>query len=93
MKRNGFFLFFLMVFILSSSLLMAQSNTVIDTLLNEKHADLERTAYMVLSAASLVDENTDVSRAFAALKRSSGRYLRKRKQRILFHTASIHFCL
>ncbi len=79
MKRNGFFLFFLMVFILSSSLLMAQSNTVIDTLLNEKHADLERTAYMVLSAASLIDENTDVSGAFAALKKEQWPVFEKKK--------------
>ncbi len=68
MKRNYFFLFFFTVFVFVSSFLAAQSNEVIDTLLGEKNADIGRTTYMVLCAASMINENTDIPGAFAVLK-------------------------
>ncbi len=69
MKRNRFFLFFLIVYGFMSSMLMAQSNTIIDSLLNEKKADMGQTVYMVLSAASMIDDSVDVPGALAALKK------------------------
>ncbi len=53
--------------ILSVSGLSAQSNEIIDKLLTENAADLGSTAYMVLSAASMIDENTGTAEAAAAL--------------------------
>ncbi len=65
MKRKCFFLFFLMILTVSG--LFAQSNEVIDKLLTEDTADLGSTAYMVLSAASMIDENAGTAEAVAAL--------------------------
>jgi len=65
MKRNYFFLFFLMILTVSG--IFAQSNEIIDKLLTEDAADLGSTAYMVLSAASMIDENTGTAEAAAML--------------------------
>lgn len=45
----------------------SQSNEVMDALLAEEQATLGKTAYLVLSAAGLVDEAQSVEQAFASL--------------------------
>ena len=56
------------LFSLISGMLFAQSNEIIDSLLGEKKADFGRTAYMVLSASSLVDDSSAVSDVLAKLQ-------------------------
>ncbi len=47
--------------------LSAQSNTVIDKLLNEDKADWGKTSYLVLTAAELLDETSDIPGALENL--------------------------
>ncbi len=68
MKGKFFFLFFLITISFQGVNLFAQSNSVIDTLLNEDKADLGRTAYMVFSAASLVDDSAEIPEVLDFLK-------------------------
>ncbi len=80
MKRRYFFLFFLIAGVFISGKVFAQSNAVIDKLLNEKTADFGRSAYMVLSAASLVNESSDIPKALAVLQKEQWKVLSKKKQ-------------
>ena len=50
-------------------ILSAQSNTVIDELLEKEKADWGRTAYMVLTAAELMDESTAISEVLTNLEK------------------------
>ncbi len=67
MKRNHFFIFFFILFSSISGMLFAQSNAVIDKLLEEGKADYGRSVYMILSAAEIVDENIDIPGALKTL--------------------------
>jgi len=53
--------------------LSAQSNTVIDKLLNEGKADWGKTSYMVLSAAEIISENTEISEVQTKLEKQQWR--------------------
>jgi hypothetical protein len=48
-------------------IISAQSNTVIDELLNEDKADWGRTSYMVLSAAEIISENEAIPEVLTKL--------------------------
>ncbi len=48
-------------------LLTAQSNTVIDELLEKERADFGRTSYMVLSASGLIEDNTTMEESIKYL--------------------------
>lgn len=61
MKRNCFFLFFFTVIL--TGFAFSQSNELIDTLLDEQSAGFGNTAYMVLSAASIIDESSTIQDA------------------------------
>ena len=50
-------------------ILHSQSNTVIDELLDTEKADWGQTTYMVLTAAELLDENTNMAEAIKALEK------------------------
>lgn len=80
MKRRYFFLFFLIAGIFISGKVFAQSNAVIDKLLNEKTADFGRSAYMVLSAASLMSDSSDISKTLGFLEKEQWKGLSKKKQ-------------
>ena len=71
MKEKCVFLFFLIVFAFMGWNLFGQSNSVIDTLLDEAEADLGNTAYMVFTGAGLLDEGADVSAGLKVLAEGS----------------------
>ncbi|MCF6335422.1 MAG: hypothetical protein L3J12_06750 [Spirochaetales bacterium] len=48
----------------------AQSNTIIDNLLEEKKADWGKTVYMVFTAADLAEENSEISEIMESLSRN-----------------------
>lgn len=50
-------------------ILSAQSNTVIDELLEKEKADWGRTTYLVLTAAELMDESTAISEVLTNLEK------------------------
>ena len=52
---------FSLVLVCLPLIVSAQANTIIDELLEKDKADWGNTAYMVLTAAELIDENTDIS--------------------------------
>lgn len=60
MKTKRLILFSL-VLVFLPLILSAQSNTIIDELLEKETADWGNTAYLVLTAAELIDENTEIS--------------------------------
>jgi hypothetical protein len=47
----------------------AQSNEMVDALLNQDAARLDTAGYLLLAAGGVVDENSDAEQAFLALKR------------------------
>ena len=62
MKKNRLILFGVLIACLPL-FLHSQSNTIIDELLDEEKADWGQTTYMVLTAAELLDENTNMAEA------------------------------
>ena len=68
MKVIRLFIFgFILLFL--PFILTAQSNSVIDELLEKEKADWEQTAYMVLTAAELMDEDAEISKVFTYLEK------------------------
>ncbi|MDA3937724.1 MAG: hypothetical protein PF693_00230 [Spirochaetia bacterium] len=60
-------LLFSLVLVCLPLILSAQSNTVIDELLEKTEADWGKTSYMVLSAAELISENETIPEVLAML--------------------------
>ena len=60
-------LFLGIMFVCLTFILSAQSNTVIDELLEKEKANWGNTAYLVLTAAELIDENTDISKVLNSM--------------------------
>jgi len=61
-------------------LLSAQSNTVIDQLLNEDKADWGKTSYMVLSAAEIISENAEIPEALTKLEKQQWKLPAKKSE-------------
>ncbi|MCK5153407.1 MAG: hypothetical protein KAQ93_03540 [Spirochaetales bacterium] len=71
---------FSLVLVCLPLIVSAQSNAVIDELLEKDKADWGNTAYLVLSAAELIDENTDISQVLTALDKQQWNLESKNKE-------------
>ena len=70
MRNNRLWIPVLICLLLSGAA-WGQSNQIIDALLTQERASVGATAYLVLSAAELVDQGATVEQAFAALQGKS----------------------
>lgn len=76
-------IFLSLVLVCLPLIVSAQSNAVIDELLEKETADWGNTAYLVLSAAELIDENTEISKVLSILEKQQWNLkLHKEKQSI-----------
>jgi len=64
-------------------ILSAQSNIIIDKLLEKEAADWGSTAYLVLTAAELVDENIEISTVLATLKNQQWKLEPKQEKELI----------
>ena len=64
-------------------ILSAQSNTIIDELLEKEAADWGNTAYLVLTAAELIDENTEVSAVLTTLEKQQWNLKSKQEEELI----------
>lgn len=62
-------IFLSLVLVCLPLIVSAQSNAVIDELLEKETANWGNAAYLVLSAAELIDENTEISKVLSILEK------------------------
>lgn len=93
-RNNEKKLFFSFLFtVILTGFAFSQSNELIDTLLDEQSAGFGNTAYMVLSAASIIDESSTIQDAVDILSGDDWKNFEgKKKLRIRLPSENIPIC-